>query len=132
LFDVAPRAHGQSGWSLPKLIRFAMDVMTAIGSLPLKVWTYVGLLLSLASTLYGGMIWAQTLIYGIDVPGYASLMVAVCFLSGVQLLGLGIMGEYMSRIFAEVKQRPMFLVQERIGFDQGTSSASRRLGRVAS
>ncbi|MBW4975599.1 glycosyltransferase family 2 protein [Roseovarius mucosus] len=117
-FDVAPRAHGQSGWPLLKLARFAMDAMTAFGSLPLKVWTYIGLLLAFASTLYGAVIFVQKLAFGIDVPGYASLMVAVCFLSGVQLLGLGIMGEYVSRIFAEVKQRPMFLVQERIGFDQ--------------
>lgn len=131
-FDVAPRAHGKSGWSLIKLIRFAMDAMTAFGSLPLKVWTYIGLLLAFASTLYGAMIFVQTLAYGIDVPGYASLMVAVCFLSGVQLLGLGIMGEYLSRIFEEVKQRPMFLVQERIGFDQRLQATSTSLPTPAS
>ena len=58
------------------------------------------------------------MIYGVDTPGYASLMVAICFFSGVQLLGLGIIGEYLSRVLIEVKQRPLYLITERVGFDK--------------
>ncbi|MEO1066891.1 MAG: glycosyltransferase family 2 protein [Pseudomonadota bacterium] len=116
-FEVAPRAHGQSRWSIAKLTNFAMDAITAFGSLPLKVWTYVGLFLAIPSVAFGVFIMLRTLILGSDVPGYASLMVAICLFSGVQLLGLGIIGEYLSRVLTEVKQRPLYLVQEKLGFD---------------
>lgn len=117
-FDVAPRAHGVSGWSPRHLRRFAIDAITAFGSVPLKIWSYVGLSLAIPSFMYGAFLTVQTMIYGIDTPGYASLMVALCFFSGVQLLGLGIIGEYLSRVLIEVKQRPLYLVTERVGFEE--------------
>ena len=117
-FDVAPRNRGVSGWSPRLLRRFAIDAITAFGSVPLKVWSYIGLLLAIPSFAYGGFLTMRTMIYGVDTPGYASLMVAICFFSGVQLLGLGIIGEYLSRVLIEVKQRPLYLITERVGFDK--------------
>lgn len=116
-FEVEPRTHGVSGWSIWRLMSFAVDAITAFGSVPLKVWSYVGLFLAIPSLAYGLFILLRTLVLGVDLPGYASLMVALCFFSGVQLFGLGIIGEYLSRVLIEVKQRPLYLVQERIGFD---------------
>ena len=123
-FEVAPRAHGVSGWSPRRLRRFALDAITAFGSVPLKIWSYVGLLLAIPAFAYGAFLLSKTMIYGIDIPGYASLMVALCFFSGIQLLGLGIIGEYLSRVLIEVKQRPLYLVSERLGFDDELDEAS--------
>ena len=117
-FEVAPRAHGVSAWSIFKLFQFSMKGITSFGSVPLKVWTYIGLLLSISSVTYASYIILDRALYGTNVPGYPSLMAAICFFSGVQLLGLGIVGEYLSRVLAEVKQRPLYLVQERIGFNE--------------
>ena len=121
-FDVAPRHHGVSGWSPRMLRRFALDAITAFGSVPLKIWSYIGLLLAVPSFAYGAILTIRTMMYGIDTPGYASLMVALCFFSGVQLLGLGIIGEYLSRVLIEVKQRPLYLVTERVGFEKESDS----------
>ncbi len=117
-FDVAPRDHGISGWSPRMLRRFALDAITAFGSVPLRIWSYIGLSLAIPSFAYGAFLTLRTMVYGIDTPGYASLMVAICFFSGVQLLGLGIIGEYLSRVLIEVKQRPLYLVAETVGFDE--------------
>ena len=106
-----------SGWRLRTLARFAADAITAFGTMPLKIWSYIGLMLAIPSIAFGLYIALRTLVFGNDVPGYPSLIVAICFFSGVQLIGMGIMGEYISRIMSEVKQRPIYLVQERIGFD---------------
>ncbi len=116
-FDVAPRNHGVSGWSPRLLRRFALDAITAFGSVPLKIWSYIGLSLAIPSFAYGAYLTIRTMAYGIDTPGYASLMVALCFFSGVQLLGLGIIGEYLSRVLIEVKQRPLYLITETVGFE---------------
>ena len=82
------------------------------------IWTYVGAGISALSFLYGLLIVAKTLIFGIDVPGYASLLVSVLFLGGIQLLGIGIIGEYLGRVYAEIKQRPIYIVRRTYG---GTS-----------
>ncbi|MBA4782639.1 MAG: glycosyltransferase family 2 protein [Rhizobiales bacterium] len=123
-FDVAPRQYGQSAWSLFRLFHFAIDAITSFGTLPLKVWTYIGLLLSVASLSYALFIVLERLLFGTDVPGYPSLMAGICFFAGVQLLGLGIVGEYLSRVLAEVKQRPLYLVQQRFGFDETQGAES--------
>ncbi len=117
-FEVKERKEGQSSFGFLKLFSFAMDAIISFGTLPLKVWTYIGLLLAIPSLAYGIFTIVKTAVYGVDVPGYASLMVAVCFFSGVQLCGLGILGEYLGRISTEVKQRPMFLVSDELGFDE--------------
>lgn len=123
-FEVAPRANGVSAWSIFKLFQFSLKGITSFGSVPLKVWTYVGLLLSISSVTYASYILLDRALYGTNVPGYPSLMAAICFFSGVQLLGLGIVGEYLSRVLAEVKQRPLYLVQETAGFSEDQTEAA--------
>jgi glycosyltransferase involved in cell wall biosynthesis len=114
-FDVAERASGVSKFDIGKLTRFALDGLMSFSTLPLKVWTYVGLLVSVVALAMALSFIVQTLVYGVDVPGYASLIVSVTFLGGIQLLSLGVLGEYIGRIFAEVKRRPLYLVAERLG-----------------
>jgi glycosyltransferase involved in cell wall biosynthesis len=113
-FEVAERHAGSSKFSYRKLTRFALDGLMSFSTLPLKVWTYVGMIVSAFSLLAAFYYIMQTIIRGIDVPGYASLIVSIMFFAGVQLLTLGIMGEYIGRIFAEVKRRPLYLVAERL------------------
>jgi glycosyltransferase involved in cell wall biosynthesis len=114
-FDVPERNGGRSRFSLLSLWRLAVDGITAFSTIPLRVWSYLGLLVSAIALGYGSYILVRTLLYGADLPGYPSLMVAIMLLSGVQLVGLGVMGEYVGRIFAEVKRRPLYLVRETIG-----------------
>jgi len=117
LFDREPRYQGQTKWNYWKLWDFAIDGITSFSFLPLKVWTYVGLIIALVSLVYASFLMLRTIILGIDVPGYASLMVAVLFLGGIQLLTLGIIGEYIGRVYEEVKGRPLYLVRDCYGFE---------------
>jgi glycosyltransferase involved in cell wall biosynthesis len=114
-YDVAERAAGTSKFSYRKLTRFALDGLMSFSTIPLRVWTYIGFAISFLSLSLTVYFLLRTLIYGIDVPGFASLIVSVTFLSGIQLLSLGVLGEYVGRVFAEVKRRPLYLVAERIG-----------------
>lgn len=122
LFDRDPRLKGKTTWNYWRLWNFAIDGITSFSLIPLKVWGYVGLMLSLLSLLYASFLIIRTLIFGIDVAGYASLMVAVLFLGGIQLLTLGIIGEYVGRIYEEVKKRPLYLVRECYGFENNQPS----------
>lgn len=115
-YDRQPRYQGQSKWNYWKLWNFALDGIISFSVIPLKVWTYIGFTLSFLSFLYAAYLIILTMIVGIIVPGYISLMVVVLFLGGIQLIGLGIIGEYLGRIYEEVKQRPLYLVQEFLGF----------------
>jgi len=117
-FDPAERAAGASAWSLLRLLRYAIDGLSAFSTLPLRVWSLVGIGMAVISGLYGGWLVLRTIIWGIDVPGYASVMVSVLFMSGIQLISLGVLGEYVGRIFTEVKARPLYLVTERVGFEE--------------
>lgn len=116
-FEPEPRAAGSTKWSLLRLARYAMDGLSAFSTIPLRVWSLIGVVLAALSGAYGAYLVVRTAILGIDLPGYASLMVSTLFLSGVQLISLGVLGEYVGRIFTEVKARPLFLVSERLGFD---------------
>ncbi len=116
-FAVAERAAGQSKFSYRKLTRFALDGLMSFSTMPLMVWTYIGTAVSLIAILTALRFVLETVIYGVDTPGFASLIVSVMFLGGVQLLSLGVLGEYIGRIFAEVKRRPLYLIGERIGAD---------------
>jgi glycosyltransferase involved in cell wall biosynthesis len=114
-YTVEDRLHGTSKWSFRKLSRFAFDGLTSFSTMPLKLSIYVGIMISgiaLCTALY---FIASTLLWGSDVPGYPSLMVSIMFFSGIQLIFLGVIGEYIGRIFAEVKARPLYLVEEVIG-----------------
>lgn len=114
-FEPEARAVGQSSWSLLRLFRYAMDGLSAFSTIPLRIWSSLGVMLAALSVLYGLFLVLRTLVFGIDVPGYASLMVAILFLSGVQLISLGVLGEYVGRVFTEVKARPLYLIAEDIG-----------------
>ena len=117
MFDREQRHTGASKWSYWRLWNFALDAITSFSSLPLKIWSYLGLVISLCAFLYALFLAGLKIIRGIDVPGYASIMVAVLFFGGVQLITLGIMGEYLARMYNEVKGRPLYLVRDRWGFN---------------
>ncbi len=112
------RAAGESKFNFWKLWNFAIDGFTSFSTAPLRVWTYFGLLIAVASILYAMVIILQTLIFGIDVPGYASLLVFILFFGSIQMISVGILGEYLARLFAEVKQRPIYIVDDIIGGPQ--------------
>lgn len=114
-FDVADRAHGETKFNLFRLYRLAIDGITSFTSLPLKVWTFMGMLVATFALLYGFVFIVKTLVLGIDVPGYPSLIVAITFFSGVQLISLGVIGEYLGRVFSEVKNRPLYVVRDAHG-----------------
>jgi uncharacterized membrane protein YhaH (DUF805 family) len=94
-----------------------MDGITSFSSFPLKVWAYFGFVISAFAFLYAVVLAIRKLLNDVDVPGYTSLMVVVLFLGGIQLITLGILGEYMGRVYNEVKGRPLYVVRERYGFD---------------
>ena len=114
-FHVADRAHGQSKFSYRKLTRFALDGLMSFSTLPLMVWTWIGTVISVIALCSAIYFVFRTLTMGVDVPGFASLIVSVTFLAGVQLLSLGVLGEYIGRIFNEVKGRPLYIVEQRVG-----------------
>ncbi len=125
LYDRAPRHSGQTKWNYWRLWNFALDGITSFSFGPLRIWSYVGCLISLGAFCYGAFLIVRTLFLGIDVPGYASLMVTMLFLGGIQLLTLGIIGEYLGRIYEEVKGRPLYLVRERYGLERTVPIAGR-------
>jgi glycosyltransferase involved in cell wall biosynthesis len=116
-FERPQRYKGTTKWNYWRLWNFALDGITSFSFLPLKVWSYMGLIVSAISLIYALYLVIRTFIFGIDVPGYASLMVAVLFMGGVQLISLGVIGEYLGRVYQEVKGRPLYLVRECYGFD---------------
>jgi glycosyltransferase involved in cell wall biosynthesis len=117
-YDRDPRYQGITKWNYWKLWNFALEGLTSFSFLPLRIWSYIGIGISTISFLYASFLIIRTLILGIDVPGYASLMVAVLFLGGVQMIGLGFIGEYIGRVYDEVKQRPLYLVRDSHGFKE--------------
>lgn len=108
------RKAGESKWNYWKLWNFALDGITASTTFPLRIWSYLGTLLSFLGMLYAFYIIVRTMVYGIDVPGYASLLVFILLLGGIQMIILGILGEYIGRIFIEVKRRPLYIVEEKV------------------
>ena len=111
-YDRAPRAVGQSKFNGWKLWNLALDGITSFSTLPLRLWSYVGGCISLAALVYAGYLIVDKLLFGNAVPGYPSLMTAILFLGGVQLIGIGILGEYVGRIYMEAKHRPKYVVRE--------------------
>ena len=105
------RSGGRSSWSSIKLWRYALDGIFSFTVKPLKVWGVIGALISLLSFVYAALIVLRTLLIGADLPGYASLIVAILFLGGIQLIGIGVLGEYIGRIYIDVKRRPHYFVR---------------------
>lgn len=113
-----PRAAGETRLPLLKLINLAIEGFTSFSTVPLKLFTILGFLGTLLTMLYTIFVILRVLFVGTDVPGYPSLFVAVCFFGSINLLGLGVLGEYLGRIYMEVKQRPTYLVRNEIGTKQ--------------
>lgn len=109
-----PRAAGRSKFNAWKLWNFALEGITSFSTVPLRIATYLGLLTACAAFVYGAVIIAKTLLYGEPVRGYPSLMSVVLFLGGVQLMAIGIIGEYLGRLYGESKQRPLYLIDDTI------------------
>ncbi|MGF6778078.1 glycosyltransferase family 2 protein [Paraburkholderia sp. GAS334] len=108
-----PRVAGTSKFSGWKLWNFALEGFTSFSTLPLRVWTYVGSFVAFGAFLYASFLIIRTLIQGVAVPGYASILSAVLLLGGVQLIGIGVLGEYIGRIYFESKNRPVYLIRRR-------------------
>ncbi|MEZ4361254.1 MAG: glycosyltransferase family 2 protein [Kofleriaceae bacterium] len=117
-FQANVRANDRSRWSFVKLWRFGLDGLFSFSTLPLKVWTYFGVISALGAFVYLMITLTQTIFFGVDVPGYASLLVVMLFFNGMLLVSNGIQGEYIARIFDEVKGRPMYVVGAKFGFDE--------------
>ena len=116
-YDRVERSTGTSKFNYWKLWTLALDGITSASTAPLRVWSYVGAVVAFLAMCYAGFIASRTLLFGNPVPGYASIMVSVLFLGGVQLISLGVLGEYVGRILTETKQRPLYVVRDRIGFE---------------
>jgi len=119
------RQNGASAWTYWRLWNFALEGLTSFSSAPLRLWSYVGAGIASLSFLYALFVITKTLLYGADVPGYASILTVVLFLGGLQLLSLGILGEYVGRIYAEVKGRPIYLVRSVNGHPVDNGQPSR-------
>ena len=116
-YDRVPRTVGKTKFRYWKLWTLALDGITSASTMPLRVWSYIGVVIALLAMVYAAYVIVRTTLFGIDVPGYASLMVAVLFFGGLQLISLGVLGEYVGRILVEAKQRPLYVVRDRVGLD---------------
>jgi polyisoprenyl-phosphate glycosyltransferase len=116
-YERQPRRLGTTKWNTWRLWNFALDGITLFSTAPLKFSSYVGSIISMAAFFYAILLITRTILWGRDVPGYASIMVTILFLGGLQMISLGILGEYMGRVYAEVKHRPLFIISEKYGFD---------------
>jgi polyisoprenyl-phosphate glycosyltransferase len=110
-YERPQRAAGSSKFNLWRLWNFALDGVVSFSTAPLRAWFYVGVVIAAISVLYALFIITRVLIFGIDTPGYASLLIAVLLMGAIQLLSLGIIGEYLGRLFLEVKGRPIYVVE---------------------
>lgn len=115
-YDVRERASGKSSLGFSRLTELAITGITSFSDAPLRVWGFVGFIISVISLLYAIYIMTMTLIFGTDLPGFPTLVVAIIFFGGIQLMSIGILGEYIARIFTEVKQRPNYIVDIKEGF----------------
>lgn len=121
-FEVAERLHGATKFNYRKLFSFAFDGISSFSTVPLKIATYFGVLIACLSTLAATYYALRTLFFGTDLPGFPTLVVSIMFFSGIQLISLGLIGEYVGRIFAEVKRRPLYLVGETVGVDDAIAA----------
>ncbi|WP_299870061.1 glycosyltransferase family 2 protein [uncultured Roseobacter sp.] len=114
-YERPARIAGKTSFNYWKLWNFALDGVVGFSTLPLRIWTYVGSVVAFFALGYGLVIIVQTLLFGRSVPGYSSIMTAVLFFGGVHLISLGIIGEYIGRVFVEVKDRPVYVVKDVYG-----------------
>jgi polyisoprenyl-phosphate glycosyltransferase len=121
-----PRVAGESRFSAWRLWNLALEGVTSFSTAPLRIWTYLGLAVASLAFVYAAFIVVRTVIQGIDVPGYASLLAVSLFLGGIQLIGLGVLGEYLGRVYSEAKQRPIYIVRD----SHEASKATRHEARI--
>lgn len=106
------RVAGQTKWNYWKLFKFSIDGITSFSRAPLEIWSYIGVFVAFMSFVYGSIIIIKSLVFGADVPGYPSLVTFILFFSGLQMIGIGMLGSYIGRIFIETKHRPLYIVRE--------------------
>ncbi|ACD31294.1 glycosyltransferase family 2 protein [Francisella tularensis] len=106
------RAAGQTKWNYWKLFKFSIDGITSFSRAPLEIWSYIGGVVALISFIYGSIIVLKSLLFGVDVPGYPSLVTFILFFSGLQMIGIGMLGSYIGRIFIETKHRPLYIIRQ--------------------
>lgn len=123
-FAVQPRVAGRKAWSIKSLTKHAIDGIASFTTLPLKFASAIGVLVSLFAMLYAIAFFVKTLVFGVDIPGFPTLAIALTFLSGVQLISLGLLGEYLGRVYEEVKARPLYLVDDSFGLDEPDAGSS--------
>jgi glycosyltransferase involved in cell wall biosynthesis len=116
-YDRVERETGTTKFNYWKLWTLALDGITSASTVPLRIWSYVGALVALFALGFGTFLAVATMIFGNPVPGYASIMVSVLFLGGIQLISLGVLGEYVGRILTETKQRPLYVVRDAVGIE---------------
>jgi hypothetical protein len=117
-YEVQPRAAGKTSFGLHRLIALAFAGLTSFSYLPLRAISALGMLVSLIALGYGGWVVLETFFFGVAPPGYPTIVVSIMFFSGAQLLSLGVVGEYLARVFEEVKQRPGFVVADAADFSE--------------
>ena len=106
------RRAGKTSFNGWRLWNFALDGITSFSTVPLRIWLYIGFLISFLAFSYGSFIVLRALIIGVDLPGYASLLTSILFLGGIQLIGIGVLGEYIGRMYIETKRRPPYIVEK--------------------
>lgn len=111
-YENEKRLSGKSKWSYKSLLNYAIDGLTSFNSKPLRLLIYMGLFVTSLSIVYVGASFINILIFGIDMPGYFTLISAILLIGGLQLISIGVLGEYVGRIFYEVKQRPHFIIEQ--------------------
>ncbi len=127
-YEVEARGVGKSRWRPRALLRFALDGFVSFSTVPLRVWSYLGLLVSAFAFFAAIYFILETIIFGTAVPGFPTLIVSVMFFAGVQLISLGVIGEYLGRVYEEVKGRPLFVVARKIGLADADETAGDRRG----
>jgi glycosyltransferase involved in cell wall biosynthesis len=125
------RMQGESHWRLSRLLAFAMDAFTAFSTLPLRIWSWIGAVVAGLSLLYGAFRVLRAIFWGIDVPGFETIVVSITFLGGMQLLSLGVLGSYIGRIFEEVKARPLYIVRRCYGLSELPEAANETSPKAA-
>ncbi|MEE9321738.1 MAG: glycosyltransferase family 2 protein [Granulosicoccus sp.] len=128
-FEVPVRSGGKSSFGIRSLLGFAMDGIASFSMVPLRISALVGLFISLVAFCYVIVFFTKTMIFGIDVPGFPTLVVSTMLLSGVQLLSLGVIGEYIGRIYKEVKGRPLYVISEMININKVSTAESAQVHR---
>ena len=114
-YEANDRENGESKWSFLKLFKYAIDGIVAFSTLPLRLSIATGFITAIASIIYLVVVVLQKLIQGIDVPGYATIIVLILFLGGMQLFCLGILGEYLAKVYVQTKNRPLYILKEHLG-----------------